>query len=45
MNFAVPVVGRSGAERIVSLVDRLDELNDVRELTHALQGAGKQNPA
>ncbi len=45
MNFAVPVVGLSGAERIVSLVDRLDELNDVRQLTHSLKGAGKQNPA
>jgi 2-methylcitrate dehydratase len=45
MNFAIPVVGRPGAERVVSIVDRLDELDDVRELTHALKGAGKQKPA
>jgi 2-methylcitrate dehydratase len=44
MNFAVPVVGKSGAERVVSLVDGLEELNDVRELTRALRGSGKQNP-
>jgi 2-methylcitrate dehydratase len=45
MNFAVPVVGRAGAERVVSLVDGLEELKDVRELTRALRGSGKQNPA
>jgi 2-methylcitrate dehydratase len=44
MNFAVPVVGKSGAERVVSLVDGLEELNDVRELTRVLRGSGKQNP-
>jgi 2-methylcitrate dehydratase len=43
MNFAVPVVGKVGAERIVSLVDGLEELKDVRELTRALKGTGKQN--
>jgi 2-methylcitrate dehydratase len=45
MNFAVPVVSKVGAERVVSLVDRLEELKDVRELTRALRGTGKQNPA
>jgi 2-methylcitrate dehydratase len=45
MNFAVPVVGKAGAERVVSLVDGLEELKDVRELTRAVKGAGKQNPA
>lgn len=45
MNFAVPVVGKAGAERVVSLVDGLEELRDVRELTRALRGSGKQNPA
>jgi len=45
MNFAVPVVSKAGAERVMSLVDDLEELNDVRELTRALRGAGKQNPA
>ena len=43
MNFAVPVVG-SGAERIMSLVNGLEELKDVRELTQALRGSKKQNP-
>jgi 2-methylcitrate dehydratase len=38
MNFAVPVVGKAGAERVVSL-------EDVRDLTRALRGSGKQNPA
>jgi 2-methylcitrate dehydratase len=45
MNFAVPVVGKAGAERVMSLVDGLEELKDVRELTRALRGTGKQNPA
>jgi 2-methylcitrate dehydratase len=45
MNFAVPVVGKAAAERIVSLVDGLEVLKDVRELTRSLRGAGKQNPA
>jgi 2-methylcitrate dehydratase len=44
MNFAVPVVGKAGAERVMSLVDRLEQLRDVRELTQALRGSGKQNP-
>ena len=44
MNFAVPVVGKAGAERVVSLVNSLEELKDVRELTKALRGSGKQNP-
>jgi 2-methylcitrate dehydratase len=44
MNFAVPVVGNAGAEHVVSLVDGLEELKDVRELTQALRGSGKQNP-
>jgi 2-methylcitrate dehydratase len=44
MNFAVPVVGKAGAERVMSLVDGLEELRDVRELTQALRGSGKQNP-
>ena len=44
-NFAVPVVGKLGAERVMSLVDGLEELKDVGELTRALKGAGKQNPA
>jgi 2-methylcitrate dehydratase len=44
MNFAVAVVGKAGAERVVSLVNGLEELKDVRELTQALRGSGKQNP-
>jgi 2-methylcitrate dehydratase len=28
----------------MSLVDGLDELKDIRELTQALRGSGKQNP-
>jgi 2-methylcitrate dehydratase len=44
MNFALPVVGKSGAERVISLVNGLEELKDVRELTRALGGTGKQNP-
>jgi 2-methylcitrate dehydratase len=43
-NFAVRVVGAAGSERILSLVDSLDELKDVRQLTHALRGTGKQSP-
>jgi 2-methylcitrate dehydratase len=45
MNFALPVVGNAGAERVMSLVDGLEQLGDVRELTQALRGSGKQNPA
>jgi 2-methylcitrate dehydratase len=44
MNFAVPVVGKAGAERVMSLVDGIGELKDVRELTQALRGSGKQIP-
>lgn len=44
MNFAVPVVGKASAEHVVSLVDGLEELKDVRELTRALKGSGQQNP-
>ncbi|MGF6310324.1 2-methylcitrate dehydratase [Bradyrhizobium sp. i1.8.4] len=43
-NLAVPVVGKVGAERVMSLVDGLEELKDIRELTQALRGSGKQNP-
>jgi 2-methylcitrate dehydratase len=45
VNFAVPVVGKPGAERVMSLVDGLEDLKDIRELTRALRGPGKQNPA
>jgi len=44
MNFAVPVVGKASAERVMSLVDGLEDLKDLRELTQALRGSGKQNP-
>jgi 2-methylcitrate dehydratase len=44
MNFAVPVIGKVGAERVASLVNGLEELKDLRELTQALRGSGKQNP-
>jgi 2-methylcitrate dehydratase len=44
LNFAVPVVGKAGAERVISLVDGLEDLSDIRELTRALGGPGKQNP-
>jgi 2-methylcitrate dehydratase len=44
MNFAVPVVSSSAAERIVSLVESVDELKDVRQLMQALKGTGKQAP-
>ena len=44
MNFAIPVVGKAGAERVISLVESLEQLKDVRELTRALKGAGKLNP-
>ena len=43
-NFAVPVVGKAGAERVLSIVDSLEKLKDVRELTQVLRGSGKQNP-
>jgi 2-methylcitrate dehydratase len=44
MNFAVPVVSKAGAERVVSMVDGLEDLKDVRDLTRLLRGTGKQNP-
>ena len=44
MNFAVPIVGKAGAERVMSLVEGLEDLKDVQELTQALKGAGKPNP-
>jgi 2-methylcitrate dehydratase len=44
MNFAVPVVGKVRAERVMLLVGGLEELKSVRELTQALHGSGKQNP-
>jgi 2-methylcitrate dehydratase len=44
LNFAVPVVGKAGAERVMSLVDGLEELRDVRELSQVLRGGGKQKP-
>jgi 2-methylcitrate dehydratase len=44
MNFALPVVGSASAARIMSLVDGLDELKDVRQLTEAIKGTGRQNP-
>jgi 2-methylcitrate dehydratase len=45
MNFAVPVVGKASAERVMSLVDGLEYVNDIRELTQVLKGTGKQKPA
>jgi 2-methylcitrate dehydratase len=45
VNFAVPVVSKAGAERVLSLVDGLEKLKDVRELTAALKASGKQKPA
>lgn len=44
MNFAVSVVGKDVGERVMSLVDGIEDLRDVRELTLALKGMGKQNP-
>jgi 2-methylcitrate dehydratase len=44
MNFAIPVVGTATAARIMSLVDGLDDLKDVRQLTAVIKGLGKQNP-
>jgi 2-methylcitrate dehydratase len=43
-NFAVPVIGIPGAERVASIVGSLEELKDVRELTQILKASGKQNP-
>jgi 2-methylcitrate dehydratase len=43
-NFAIPLIGAQGAERIISLIDGLDELKDVRQLTHLFRGSGKKNP-
>ena len=44
INFAVPVVGSSAAERLVALVENLDHLADVRQLMSELKGSGKQAP-
>lgn len=44
LNFAVPVVGKAGAQHVMSLVNDIEHLDDVRELTRALGGPGKQNP-
>jgi 2-methylcitrate dehydratase len=44
MNFAVPVVGMASAARVLSLVDGLEELKDIRKLSRLLRGTGKQNP-
>ena len=38
MNFSIPVVGKAGAERVISLVDGLEGLKDIRELTRELRG-------
>jgi 2-methylcitrate dehydratase len=43
MNFAVPVIGAAGAGSVMALLEGLEELKDVRELTRALRGSGKQN--
>ena len=43
MTFALPVIGEQGARRIVGLVDSLESLRNVRELTAALRGSGRQN--
>jgi 2-methylcitrate dehydratase len=42
MNFAVPVVGSSAAERMVALVENLDHVADVRQLMSEVKGLGKQ---
>jgi 2-methylcitrate dehydratase len=39
MQFAVPVMGQARAQTIMSMVDGLDKLADVRTLTAALRGA------
>jgi 2-methylcitrate dehydratase len=44
MNFAIPVVGKAGAERVASMVDDLEDLKDVGDLTRLLRATGKQNP-
>jgi len=36
--FAVRALGKEGAAKVLALVDRLDEIADVRELTAALRG-------
>jgi 2-methylcitrate dehydratase len=43
-NFAIPVVGSSAAERIVAMVENLDDLADVRQLMSEVKGSGKQAP-
>lgn len=42
MSFAIPVVGSETAARIMSIVGKLDELSDVRQLTQATRAGGKQ---
>jgi 2-methylcitrate dehydratase len=41
-NLAVAVVGKAGAERVISVVASLEELKDVRELTQVMSAAGKK---
>ena len=43
-NFAVPVVGSERAKQIVTLVDGLENVKDIRELMTAVRGTGKQTP-
>ncbi|TQF33218.1 hypothetical protein UNPA324_29500 [Bradyrhizobium sp. UNPA324] len=45
MNFAVPVVGKAAGERVMSLVDGIEDLSNVQELTQELKGMGKQDPS
>lgn len=37
--FAVPVIGQAGARRVLSMIDGLEDLRDVRTLTAALRGS------
>ena len=45
MNFAVPVVGKAVGQHVMSLVDGIEDLKNVQELTLQLKGMGKQNPS
>jgi 2-methylcitrate dehydratase len=38
-SFAVPALGETGADRVLVLIDRLEQVSDVRELTAALRGS------
>jgi 2-methylcitrate dehydratase PrpD len=38
-SLAVPTLGEAGAARVLGLVERLETLSDLRELTAALRGA------